>query len=123
MNRQPFETPPRFWQPRMTPWLVKLWRPLVNRDLAKGQKIVELDIQGIEHVQAALKSGAGVLITPNHSFHYDSYVVIEASHRVGTPFHFLTAWQVFAMSKWHEKLMLQWHGCFSINREGVDLGA
>ncbi len=123
MNRQPFETPPKFWEPRMKPWLVRLWRPLINRDLAKNQRIVELEITGIEHVQKALQSGAGVLVTPNHSFHYDSYCLIEASHRVGTPFHFLTAWQVFAMSKWHEQLMLQWHGCFSINREAADLGA
>jgi 1-acyl-sn-glycerol-3-phosphate acyltransferase len=123
MNRQPFETPPRTWQPWMKPWLVRLWRPLINRDLSKHQRIVELDISGIERVQQALASGAGVLITPNHSFHYDSYVLIEASHRVGTPFHFLTAWQVFAMSKWHEQLMLQWHGCFSINREAADLAA
>jgi 1-acyl-sn-glycerol-3-phosphate acyltransferase len=107
----------------MNPWLVRFWRPLINRDLKKNQRIVELDIGGIEHVQKALQSGAGVLVTPNHSFHYDSYVLIEASHRVGTPFHFLTAWQVFAMSKWHEQLMLQWHGCFSINREAADLAA
>jgi 1-acyl-sn-glycerol-3-phosphate acyltransferase len=107
----------------MTPWLVRLWRPLINRDLKRGQRIVELDIAGIEHLQRALKDGAGVLVTPNHSFHYDSYVLIEASHRVGTPFHFLTAWQVFAMGKWHEQLMLQWHGCFSINREAADLAA
>jgi 1-acyl-sn-glycerol-3-phosphate acyltransferase len=123
VNRQPFQTPPRSWPPRMTPWLVRLWRPLVVRDLSRGQRIVELDIGGIEHVQRALKDGAGVLVTPNHSFHYDSYVVIEASHRVGMPFHYLTAWQVFAMSKWHERLMLQWHGCFSINREGADMAA
>jgi 1-acyl-sn-glycerol-3-phosphate acyltransferase len=107
----------------MKPWLVRLWRPLINRDLKNNQRIIELDIRGIEHVQKAIKDGAGVLIVPNHSFHYDSYVLIEASHRVGTPFHFLTAWQVFAMSKWHEQLMLQWHGCFSINREAADLAA
>lgn len=107
----------------MRPWLVRLWRPLINRDLRKNQRIVELDIAGVEHVQRALAGGAGVLVTPNHSFHYDSYVLIEASHRVGTPFHFLTAWQVFAMSKWHEQKMLQWHGCFSINREAADLSA
>lgn len=107
----------------MTPWLVRLWRPMINRDLRRGQRIVELDVTGIERVQRALAGGAGVLVTPNHSFHYDSYVLIEASHRVGTPFHFLTAWQVFAMSKRHEQLALQCHGCFSINREGSDLAA
>jgi len=107
----------------MTPWLVRLWRPLINRELRERQKIVEIEASGLEHVRAALADGAGVLVTPNHSFHYDSYVLIEAAHRVGTPFHFLTAWQVFAMSKWHEQLMLQWHGCFSINREAADLSA
>src|SRR5215475_3166259 len=123
MNRQPFQTPPRNWPPKMTPWLVRLWRPLINRELARGQGIVQVDVGGIEHVQQALAGGAGVLVTPNHSFHYDSYVLIEASHRVGVPFHFLTAWQVFAMSKWHEQIMLQRHGCFSINREAADLAA
>jgi len=123
VNRQPFQTPPRVWQHQMTPWLVRLWRPLINRDLKRGQRIVELDVAGIEHVQRALGAGAGVLVTPNHSFHYDSYVLIESAHRAGTPFHFLTAWQVFAMSKWHEQIVLQRHGCFSINREAADLAA
>jgi len=107
----------------MTPWLVRLWRPLINRELKRGQKIVELDIGGTQHVERALKEGAGVMVTPNHSFHYDSYVLIEAAHRVGRPFHFLTAWQVFAMSKWFEQQVLQWHGCFSINREASDIHA
>lgn len=123
MNRQPFQTPPRWWPPKMTPWLVRLWRPLINRELARRQRIVALDVTGIEHVQQALRDGAGVLITPNHSFHYDSYVLIEAAHRVGVPFHFLTAWQVFAMGKWFEQWVLQRHGCFSINREASDLQA
>jgi 1-acyl-sn-glycerol-3-phosphate acyltransferase len=107
----------------MSPWLVRLWRPLINRELVRRQRIVQLDIAGSEHVQAALRSGAGVLVTPNHSFHYDSYVLIEAAHRVGRPFHFLTAWQVFAMSKWLAQRVLQWHGCYSINREASDLVA
>ena len=107
----------------MTPWLVRLWRPLINRTLRKGQKITKVDVQGTEHVQGALKDGAGTLITPNHSFHYDSYVMIEAAHRVGSCFHFLSAWQVFAMSKPFEQKVLQWHGCYSINREGNDLQA
>jgi 1-acyl-sn-glycerol-3-phosphate acyltransferase len=107
----------------MAPWLVRLWRPLINRELVRRQRIVELEVAGSEHVRQALAGGAGILITPNHSFHYDSYVLIEAAHRVGRPFHFLTAWQVFAMSKWLEQRVLQWHGCFSINREASDLQA
>lgn len=107
----------------MTPWLVRLWRPLINRTLQKQQKITQVEVQGVEHVRSALRDNTGTLITPNHSFHYDSYVMIEAAHRVGACFHFLSAWQVFAMSKPLEQKVLQWHGCFSINREGNDLTA
>jgi hypothetical protein len=42
---------------------------------------------------------------------------------VGQPFHFMTAWQVFAMSTAYERWVLQVHGCFSINREANDLQA
>lgn len=107
----------------MTPWLVRLWRPLINRTLQSHTKFKNIDVQGTEHIQKALASKAGIMITPNHSFHYDSYVMIEAGHRVGSPFHFMSAWQVFQMSTPLERWVLQRHGCFSINREGNDLRA
>ncbi|ADB17959.1 phospholipid/glycerol acyltransferase [Pirellula staleyi DSM 6068] len=107
----------------MTPWIVKLWRPLINRELRRGQRITQIEVQGIEHPQQAIAENCGIMVTPNHSFHYDSYVLIETAHRVGQPFHFLSAWQVFAMSKPLEQKVLQWHGCFSINREAADLKA
>ncbi len=100
-----------------------MWRPFINRTLRRGQSIERVDVEGVDHVQRLLNAGVGVLITPNHSFHYDSYVLIEAGHRIGRPFHFLTAWQVFAMSKPIERWMLQRHGCFSINREVLDTRA
>ncbi|MCA8999177.1 MAG: 1-acyl-sn-glycerol-3-phosphate acyltransferase, partial [Planctomycetaceae bacterium] len=37
--------------------------------------------------------------------------------------HFMTAWQVFAMSTKYGQWMLQKHGCFSINREATDMQA
>lgn len=122
MNQQPFQTPPRRWEPRLTPWIVRLMRPLVLRDLRR-QKIREIEIRNLAGVQQALQQPAGILITPNHSFHYDSYVMIETSHRLQRPFHFLTAWQVFEMGRPFDRWMLQRHGCYSINREGNDLQA
>ncbi len=80
-------------------WLVRLWRSNINRTLARRQKITKIEAEGLEHVRAAIERDAGVLLTPNHSFHYDSYVMIEMGHRLGRPLHFLTAWQVFAMCK------------------------
>jgi len=123
MNRQPYQTPPQWWAPQMNPFLVRLFRRRINRTLTYSQKITNIDVQGVEHVQRAIEEGAGILVTPNHSFHYDSYVLIEAAHRVGRPFHFMTAWQVFQMSTTYERWVLQVHGCFSINREANDLQA
>jgi 1-acyl-sn-glycerol-3-phosphate acyltransferase len=74
-------------------------------------------------LRRALDENAGVLITPNHAFHYDSNVLYEVGYRVKRPFHFLTAWQVFAMSSRFEQWSMQRHGCFSIDRENVDLSA
>lgn len=64
-----------------------------------------------------------MLFTPNHSFHYDSYVLMDAAERLHRPIHFLTAWQVFAMSNRFQQWSLQRHGCFSIDRESADLQA
>jgi len=64
-----------------------------------------------------------LLITPNHPTHADPYVLLEASERIGMPFYYMTAWQVFATTHWLGRRVLRRHGCFSINREGHDLRA
>lgn len=107
----------------MTPWLVRAWYPLMRREMYRVAKITQIDVLGQEHVRKAIDSGAGILITPNHSFHYDSYVLGHAAQQIGRPFHFLTAWQVFAMSTPFQQWVMQKHGCFSIDRESADLGA
>ena len=106
----------------MNPWVVRLMRPFVRRGLRR-QKIQAIEVRGASGIQSVLDQDAGIVITPNHSFHYDSYVLIETSHRLKRPFHFLTAWQVFEMSTPFEQWMLQRHGCYSINREANDLKA
>lgn len=123
MNQQPYATPPRSWEPRMTPWMVRAWYPLMRREMFRVAKISQVEVHGLEHVKSALDSGAGIMITPNHSFHYDSYVLGHAAQQVGRPFHFLTAWQVFAMSTPFQQWVMQRHGCYSIDRESADLGA
>jgi 1-acyl-sn-glycerol-3-phosphate acyltransferase len=123
MNRQPYESPDRWWAPQLNPLVVRLMRPVRRRILRRGQGIVELQTAGVENLQAALAGSSGVLITPNHSFHYDSYVLMQASDEVNRPFHFMTAWQVFAMSRWFDRWLLQKHGCFSVDRESSDLRA
>lgn len=122
MNRQPYAVPPRWWPSRLHPGFVRWWSWKRNREL-RQQGIVSIDAEGGEHVRDAISAGQGVLIVSNHSFHYDSYVLIEAALRTGWLPHFLTAWQVFALTGPWGKWLLQRHGCFSINREGVDAQA
>src|SRR5215212_4238096 len=98
MNQQPFAVPPQWWAPKLRPFWVKLLRGHRLRILKKKQRITQIEIKGLEPLRAALSKGAGALITPNHSFHFDSYILFEAAARLQRPFHFLAAWQVFAMS-------------------------
>lgn len=102
---------------------MRICRPLRLRTLRARQKMKQIDVQGLEHVRELLKRNTGILITPNHSFHYDAFVLFEAAHRLGTPFYTMTAWQVFAMSNLLERWWMQKHGCFSINREANDMQA
>jgi 1-acyl-sn-glycerol-3-phosphate acyltransferase len=83
----------------------------------------EIELQGVEHLRQALSAGYGVLITPNHPTHADPFALLAASDRLGVPFYYLTAWQVFAMTHAVGRRVLRHHGCFSINREGHDLTA
>lgn len=39
MNRQPFERPPRHWQPRLSPSWIRFWKPLTKRRQLKTQRL------------------------------------------------------------------------------------
>ncbi len=104
----------------MTPWWFLLTGPMRRKALRK-QKIVRVEVQGLEHLKKTLASNHGVMLTPNHSFHWDSYCLVTAAEELRTPFYIMTAWQVFAMSKWFERYSMQRCGCFSVDREGADV--
>ena len=102
---------------------MRLWRPYRRFRGMRHHGLSEVEVRGLEHVQEAMAEGFGVLITPNHPSHADPFVLVEASERLGTPFYFMTAWQVFAMTHRLGRRVLRQHGAFSINREGHDLPA
>ena len=123
MNRQPYETPPCWWSPRLNPRWVRFWRPFRRLRGLWLQGLTKVEIVGGQHLQAAQAAGHGVLITPNHPAHADPFVMQEASDRLRAPFYFMAAWQVFAMTHWIGRGILRQHGCFSVNREGHDIQA
>jgi hypothetical protein len=120
MNRQPYCTPPRWWEPRLSPRWVKFTQKYRWKKLRRSQRLMQIDTTGLEHVQQAIADGKGVLITPNHSAHYDSAALYVALDRINQPVYFMTAWQAFAMSGRFERWFMQKVGCFSIDRESTD---
>lgn len=119
MNPQPYETPPRWWSSELHPLFVKFWG-LVRHYELRQQRIDRITVEQAEPVRQLLDEGVRVLIAANHSFHYDSYVLIDAARQLGRPCHFMTAWQVFALTGAIGRRILRWHGCFSVNREAID---
>jgi len=122
MNPQPFRSPPRWWPSRFNRVVVRLlaWRR--NQDLRR-QGIERIDVIGPDPVAAALQAGQGVLLVSNHSYHFDSFVLIQAGLWGNWHPQIMTAWQVFMMYRWFGRWSLQRHGCFSVNREGIDTQA
>lgn len=97
--------------------MARYWR----RRALKKQRIERIDVEGLDHLGNAQRAGSGILLTPNHSFHWDSYCLLEAAERLRTPFYIMTAWQVFAQSNWFECESMRRCGCFSVDREGNDI--
>ena len=122
MNIQPYRPPDTFWPPKMSRWWFRLVDPLRVKAL-REQRIESIEIRGFEHLQQSLDANAGILLAPNHSFHWDSYCLLEAARRAGRPFYIMTAWQVFHQSSRFERFSMQRCGCFSVDREGTDMAA
>ena len=120
MNNQPYGIPEKHWPAKLTYWWYRAARPLRAKAL-RQQQIQSIEIEQLEHLQEALKSGLGVMITPNHSFHWDSYCLLNAADRLQVPFYVMTAWQVFSQSRWFERESMQRCGCFSVDRENTDI--
>ena len=123
MDWQPFRVPPRRWSPRLSPLWVNIWRPLRNLLRVKVKGILEVEVRGVEYLKGPVEAKCGVLITPNHAAHADPFVVYEAADELGRPFYFMAAWQVFGRLGMLKRMMLQQHGCFSVDREGTDMRA
>jgi 1-acyl-sn-glycerol-3-phosphate acyltransferase len=85
--------------------------------------VVGVDLRGVDRLRDLVRQGAGVLITPNHAAHPDPWLLGAVADAVGRPFHFMTAWQVFATQHRLARRAMQWYGCFSVDREGTDLHA
>jgi len=120
MNDQPYGIPDKHWPAKLSYWWFRAARRLRLKALEK-QQIIDIQIEQIENLQTALDAGQGVMIAPNHSFHWDSYCLLTVADRLRTPFYVMTAWQVFSQSSRFECESMQRCGCFSVDRENTDI--
>ena len=124
MDTLPYGTPPRWWEPRLSRFWMRVIRAarLMIRH-RREQRLLGVDVSGLGPVRAALAAGAGVVLVTKHAGHADAFVMLEAAERVGRPFTYLVGWQVFQLLSPVGRWVIQRHGCFSIDREGYDLRA
>jgi 1-acyl-sn-glycerol-3-phosphate acyltransferase len=122
MDRLPYEGA-RWWRPRLSPFWIRVIRPLRLRRQRRREGLQEVTVEGLEHLQSAVAQGQGVLITPNHAGHVDAYIMLVAADQLGRPCYYMVAWQVLQLFSLAGRWLLQRHGCFSVDREGHDMRA
>jgi 1-acyl-sn-glycerol-3-phosphate acyltransferase len=123
MDVQPYQTPPRWWSPLLSPGWFRFWGWIRRRIRVKYHHLVDIEIRGLENLQKCIDEQQGLLITPNHSCHADPSVLYWVADQLRTPFYFMAAWQIFQRAGWIRLLVLRHHGCFSVDREGTDIRA
>lgn len=123
MNRYRMQFAPQVWKPKLNPFLVNCLRPLRVWNQQRAQRIAEVKVTGGEHVQGAVDQGRGVLIMPNHSSHADPFSIYAAADTLQLALYVMATWHVFYDKSFVVRRILQWHGCFSVDREANDLNA
>jgi len=123
VNIYAYQTPPKWWSPKLNILWVKLFKGIRKRVREKELKVHDVEIQNIEKLNTVIEEGCGVLITPNHSSHADPSILYKVCDEIGFPFYFMAAWQVFEKSNPFRQLNFRLHGCFSVDREGTDMRA
>jgi 1-acyl-sn-glycerol-3-phosphate acyltransferase len=104
--------PNRFWRAALEPW--RRWY------LRRYYGIAEVQVEHPQEAFRGIQPGDGVLVAPNHSHDSDPHVMLEVSRRLGRPFYFMAAWQIFRPHWGLDGLILQRLGAFSVDREGCD---
>ncbi|MGI9471242.1 MAG: lysophospholipid acyltransferase family protein [Rubripirellula sp.] len=105
------------------PYRGKLWPRLLQTMmpwwLRRSYGIEEMKVEGLEHLQASIKAGHGILIAPNHCRPADPSVIAELCHRAGVSGHTMASWHLFKQG-WLQRFVLRRIGAFSVYREGLD---
>ncbi|MDA2931492.1 1-acyl-sn-glycerol-3-phosphate acyltransferase, partial [Acidobacteria bacterium AH-259-O06] len=123
MNRQPWILDGATWDDHLSPYCVRMVRPLRRWLRRRRLRLPEIAVHGVKKVEPLLREGSAILITPNHPGDADAFVMCDVADRLGRCFHFMAANHMFVKRRPVVRWLLQLHGCFSVDREGSDLRA
>ena len=123
MNRYRMQFAPQVWKPNLNPTLVRWLRGFRIRHQQRSQRLLEVTVDGAEHLRQALADNCGVLMMPNHPNHADPFTIYMAGEAAGTPIYIMATWHVFHNQNRLMRWILSSHGCFSVDREANDIGA
>lgn len=116
-----FEKPYRFVPPHrgnLLPTFVKKFR-LADRYLAKYEGVESHEIRHIERLKETLRSGAGVLLAPNHSRYADPVAMGWVAREVDCLLYAMASWHLFNQTRFMA-FAIRAMGGFSVYREGLD---
>jgi 1-acyl-sn-glycerol-3-phosphate acyltransferase len=96
-----------------------LMRQFARIHLEKTFGIFQVRTQGLERLKTSIESGAGILLTPNHSHPADPFVLIEIGRLLGFSPYIMASWHLFMQGRM-QRWILRNARVFSVYREGLD---
>ena len=113
------DRPYRFVPPKPGNFWPRLIRFVLPSYLNKSHGVESYELLGVERLQASIKAGHGIMLTPNHCRPCDPMVIGLLSEKIGRPLNIIASWHLFMQNR-----VLAWvlprMGAFSIYREGMD---
>ncbi len=125
MHRLPLtdQLPYRFFPPKLSRFWLWATRPYRRHLLRREGRVEAVEIEGASHLTSLFDRGDGILVCPNHSDHIDANVLFEVAERVGRPFCYMAAYQIFSGTAGLRRWLFPRIGAFPVDREGADLTA
>lgn len=116
-----FEKPYEFIPPHRGDWwpsFIQRFR-LIDRWLRKSHGIVSYECRHAERLTHSLKSGYGILLTPNHARPADPIAMGWLARECRTHVFAMASWHLYQQD-WFTAFAIKKMGGFSVYREGID---
>lgn len=125
MNRLPSgdEVPYRFVAPKPSRFWNGLLRGYRRKMTRSDHNVVGFEFEELDRIRDLMKSGARILVAPNHSDHADGLALYELADELGTLFCYMATHQIFEGAFGLRRFILPRCGVFPIDREGSALAA